>query len=87
MGFAVQPGIGDFEGDEGAAWTEDTENPGEGLILQSGGFQVMQNQDGDRGREGGVCKRQPRGVALDDRWIGCVVARFQFECGVVGVFE
>jgi len=87
MGFAVQPGVGDFEGEERAAGAENSEDFGECLILRFCCFQVMQDQDGDGGGEGGACERKMCGVAPDDAWGARVVARFQFERGIVNVFE
>ena len=48
---AVEPAFHDFKGHEDTAWAEDSEGFRKHLILKLGGFQVMQNEDGQSGSE------------------------------------
>jgi len=62
MGEAMQPAIGDFDCEKGAAWSQDAIDFGEGFFLLLLGLQMMQNENGNDGRKGLVGKWQSRRI-------------------------
>jgi len=59
---------------------------GEGAVLERGGFEVMQNENGDGAGEGAIREGQGRGVALHYTCALPAVLR-EFSGGLLIVFE
>ena len=52
MTDAVNPAAGDFEGNENASGPQDAKDFRKHLILEIGGFEVVENKDGKGGGKG-----------------------------------
>lgn len=76
---AVKPTVRNLEGNENAAGAQDAKGFGEHLILKLSRFEVVENEDGQDGREGLTGKGQIRRVAADSESSGTTVLRFQFN--------
>ena len=86
MNDAIEPAVWNFAGEEDAAGTQDAVDFVEGAILQGGGFEVMQNENGDGAGERAIRERQGRGVALHCTCALPAVLR-EFSGGLLIVFE
>jgi hypothetical protein len=86
MNDAIEPAVWNFAGEEDAARAEDAMDFGEGAVLERGGFEVMQNENGDGAGERAIRERQGRGVALHYTCASPAVLR-EYHRGLVIVFE
>jgi hypothetical protein len=64
MNHAIEPAVWNFAGQEDAAGAQDAMDFGEGAILQGGGFEMVQDKNGDGAGERAIREGQGRGVAL-----------------------
>ena len=86
MKHAIEPAVWNFASEEDAARAEDAMDFSEGAVLERGGFEVMQNENGDGAGERAICEGQGRGVAL--HYTGALPAVLrEFPGGPVIIFQ
>lgn len=64
MKYAIEPAVWNFGGEEDAAGAQDTMDFVEGAILECGGFEMVQDENGDGAGEGAIREGEGSGVAL-----------------------
>lgn len=86
MKYAIEPAVWNFAGEEDAAGAQDAVDFGEGAILECGGFEMVQDENGDGAGEGAIREGQGRGVALH---YTCALPAVlgEFSGGLLIVFE
>jgi hypothetical protein len=86
MNHAIEPAVRNFASEEDTARAQHAMDFGEGAILQHGGFEVMQNENGDDAGKRAIREGQGRGVALHYTCTLPAVVR-EYHRGLVIVFE
>lgn len=86
MNDAIEPAVWNFAGEEDAAGAQDAMDFSEGTVLERGGLEMVQNENGYGAGEGAICEGQGRGVALH---YTCAMPAVlgEFAGGPVIVFE
>ncbi len=85
MNDAIEPAVWNFAGDEDASGAQDAMDFGEGTILEAGGLEMVQDENGYGAGEGAICEGQGRGDAL--HYTGALPAVREFLCGPVIVLQ
>src|SRR4029077_21001749 len=83
----LNPAIVDLESEERAARAKHAEDFAEGEILNFEGLEVVEDEDGNGGREGLIGERQMRGIAAEHSAGMSVVIGFQFARGIMVILQ